>query len=175
LGEELFKEGAYLEALKQFQNAKELLSKQNKNGEAGLFSDLIAGIEGIIEEREKRLEILEREKMEGDSVKIFDLYYDIIEISKKLRDLDAINMFQSDLYEFFQTKKSKLGDIENYRFDLEKKAESLSNNSFFEVAAQLYGKCEDISQFLLKFEKEGEIANIEKFRNKKNENLEKIT
>ncbi|MFX1432043.1 MAG: DUF2341 domain-containing protein, partial [Promethearchaeota archaeon] len=53
LGEELFREGAYLEAIKQFQYAKEVLSKYGRNEDAALFSDLITGIEGIIEEREK--------------------------------------------------------------------------------------------------------------------------
>ncbi|MHA2039274.1 MAG: LamG-like jellyroll fold domain-containing protein, partial [Promethearchaeota archaeon] len=175
LGEELFEEGAYLEAIKQFQNAKEILSKQGKKEDLALFSDLIAGIEGLIEEREKRIEYLEKEKIDGDSVKIFELYFDIIEISKKLRDLDAINMYQSELYQFFQPKKFKLVEIENHRFEFEKKADSLSNNGFFEMAAQIYGKCEEISQFLVKLESEEEIANVEKFRNKKNENLEKIS
>ncbi|MFW9940734.1 MAG: DUF2341 domain-containing protein [Candidatus Thorarchaeota archaeon] len=175
LGEELFKEGAYLEAIKQFQSAKEILLKQGKNEEVALLSDLIAGIEGLIDEREKRLEILGKEKIDGDSVKVFDLYYDIIEISKKLRDFDAINMFQSELYQFFQTRKFKLIDIENHRLELEKKADSFSNNGYFEMAAQIYGKCEEISQFLVKLEKEEEIANVEKFKNKKNENLEKFS
>ncbi|MFX1532395.1 MAG: DUF2341 domain-containing protein, partial [Promethearchaeota archaeon] len=175
LGEELFNEGAYLEAIKQFQSAKEILLKQGKNKEVALFSDLIAGIEGLIDEREKRLEILEKEKINGDSVKVFELYYDIIEISKKLRDFDAINMFQSELYQFFQTRKFKLIDIENHRFELEKKADSFSNNGYFEMAAQIYGKCEEISQFLVKLEIEEEIANVEKFKNKKNENLEKFS
>ncbi len=175
LGEELFSEGAYLEAIKQFQHAKDLLSEHGRNEEVVLISDLIAGIEGLINEREKRLELLEREKIEGGSVKIFELYYDIIEISKKLRDLDGINMFQSELIQFFQTNKFKLVVIEKHRANLEQEADSLSHNGFFEMAAQIYGKCEEISQFLVKLEKEEEITNVEKFRNKKNECLKRIS
>ncbi|MFX1233180.1 MAG: DUF2341 domain-containing protein [Promethearchaeota archaeon] len=175
LGEELFNEGAYLEAIKQFQNAKEILSKQSKIEEVALISDLIEGIEGLIEEREKRLELLEKEKINEDSVKIFESFCDIIEISRKLRDFDAINMYKSELIQYFQMNQFKIKDIENYRSNLEHEADSLSNNDFFETAAQIYGKCEEISQFLAEFENEEEIANVEKFRNKKKENLEKIS
>jgi tetratricopeptide (TPR) repeat protein len=175
LGEELFNEGAYLEAIKHFQNAKEILLKQGKNEEIALFSDLIAGIEGLIDERENRLDVLEKEKINEDSVKIFELFFDIIEISKRLRDFDAINMYQSELIQYFQMNQFKIKDIKNYRSNLEHEADSLSNNDFFEMAAQIYGKCEEISQFLVNFENEEEIANVEKFRNKKNENLEKVS
>ena len=84
-------------------------------------------------------------------------------------------MFQSELIQFFQTNKFKLVVIEKYRSNLEHEADSLSNNGFFEMAAQTYGKCEEISEFLVKLEKEEEIVNVEKFKNKKNENLEKIS
>ncbi|MFX1380587.1 MAG: hypothetical protein ACFFA4_15990, partial [Promethearchaeota archaeon] len=163
LGEELFNEGAYLEAIRQFQYAKEVLSKHGRNEDAALFSDLITGIEGLIEERERRLEILKTEKIHGNSVKIFELYYDIIEISEKLRDLDAIGMFESELIKYFQINKFKLKDIELYLSDLEKEAEALSNNGLPENAAQIYGKCEKISQFLSKLENEGELSNVEKY------------
>jgi tetratricopeptide (TPR) repeat protein len=161
-GEELFKEGAYLEAIKQFQYAKDILSNHGRNEDAILFSDLVAGVEGLIEEREKRLEILEKGKIEGDSVKVFELYYDIMEISKKLRDLDAVSMFQSELIQYFQMNKFKLRDIESYKLNLEKEADSLSNNGYYEKAAQIYAKCEEISQLLVKLEKEEELANLEK-------------
>jgi len=173
LGEELFAEGAYLEAIKQFQSAKEFLLKYNRYEEAILFSDLIAGIEGLFEEREKRLELLEYEKNSGDSTKIFDLYYDIIEISKKLRDTDGINMFQTDLIRFFQASKSKLPELEILRFNFEQQAASLLDNHLYKDAAKLYEKCENLSQFLENFRKE-EIGNIRKFRNKKNECLQKL-
>jgi hypothetical protein len=41
------------------------------------------------------------------------------------------------------------------------------NNNNCEEAAQLYENCEKISQFLVLLELEGELSNIEKFRNKK--------
>ncbi|MFW9971968.1 MAG: DUF2341 domain-containing protein [Candidatus Odinarchaeota archaeon] len=173
LGEELFKEGAYLEAIKQFQFAKEILLKQDRHEDTALFSDLITGIESLIEEREKRLDILKKEKVEGDSVKIFELYYDIIKISEKLRDFEAISMFQSELVQYFQNNILKLNKIENYQLDLERDADSYSNDGFFEESAQLYAKCEQISQLLVKLGKKEEITNIEKFRNKKNSILNK--
>ncbi|MFX0104964.1 MAG: DUF2341 domain-containing protein [Candidatus Hodarchaeota archaeon] len=174
LGEELFAEGAYLEAIKQFKHAKEILSKQGRNEEVVLISDLIAGIEALIEEREKRLELLETEKIEGDAARIFELYYNIIEISKKLRDLDVVSMYQSELIQYFQMNQFKLNDIEQYRSNLEHEADSLSNNGFFERAAQIYGKCERISEIFIQSERDGEIANIEKYRKKEAECLNKI-
>ena len=48
------------------------------------------------------------------------------------------------------------------------------NNNKFENAAQLYEKCELVSQLFVQLEKDGEIANIEKFREKKAESLNKI-
>ncbi len=175
VGEELFKEGAYLEAIKQFQNAKEILSKQGKKEDVALFTDLIAGIEGIIEEREKRLEILEELKLKGNSVEIFELFNEIIDISKNLRDLDTASFYQSELTQFFQINKLKLIDLEDYRNIMEQKAVSLMNNNYFDQAAQLYEKCEKMSQFLVSLEWEGEIANVEKFRNKKTDCLKKIS
>jgi len=174
LGEELFNEGAYLEAIKQFQNAKDILSKQGKNEEAVLFSDLIGGIEGLIEERENRLELLEKEKIDGDSIKIFELYYDIIAISKKLRDPDGASFYQAELITYFQNNDWILVDLEKYRSEMGQEAESLYNNSYFENAAQLYEKCEIISQLFVQLGREKETAKIEQFRYKKDECLKKI-
>ncbi|MFX1596189.1 MAG: DUF2341 domain-containing protein, partial [Promethearchaeota archaeon] len=174
LGEKLFNEGAYLEAEKQFELGKEFLLKHGKEEDAKLFSELSSGIKGLIEEREKRLEILEQVKIEGDSVKIFDLYYDILEISKKLRDLDGENMYKSELIQFFQTNKFKLIDIKRHIFYLEQEADSLISNNFFEKAAHLYEKCENLSDFLVQLGKEEETKNIRKFKNKREECLKKI-
>jgi len=173
MGEELLAEGAYLEAIKQFQTAKEILLKSDRHEEAILFSDLIAGIKSLVEEREKRLELLESEKIMGDTARIYDIYYDIIEISKKLKDIDGINMFQIDLIKFFQANESKLPELEIIRFNFEQQAASLLDNFLYKDAAKLYEKCENLSQFLENFRKE-EISNIEKFRNKKNECLKKL-
>ncbi|MFX1469322.1 MAG: hypothetical protein ACFFB8_11725, partial [Promethearchaeota archaeon] len=174
LGEKLFNEGAYLEAEKQFELGKEFLLKHGKEEDAKLFSELSSGIKGLIEEREKRLEILEQVKIEGDSVKIFDLYYDILEISKKLRDLDGVNMYKSELIQFFQTNKFKLINIKRHIFDLEQEADSLIRNNFFEKAAHLYEKCENLSDFLVQLGKEEETKNIRKFKNKREDCLKKI-
>jgi hypothetical protein len=174
LGEELFTEGAYLEAQEQFKLGRDLLINLGREDEAKLFSELIAGIEGLIEEREKRLEILEQIKSEGDSAQIFELYQDLIDISKKLRDPDSASFYQSELINYFQNNKLKLVDLEKYRFELDQKAESLFSNNNFKMAAQFYEKCEKITQLLVQLEREEDITKIEGFRNKKNECLKKI-
>jgi len=117
---------------------------------------------------------LENEKIHGDSARIFDLYYDIIEISKKLRDFDAISMFQTELIQFFQTNKFKLPEIEKLRFNLEQQADLLLNDHLFEMAAKMYEKCEILSLLLENFSKE-EIINVENFRNKKDKCLQNLT
>ena len=65
-------------------------------------------------------------------------------------------------------------DLEKYRFELNQKAESLFNNNVFEIAAQLYEKCEKISQLLVQLGRDEDVAKIEEFRYKKNECLKKI-
>jgi hypothetical protein len=175
LGEELFAEGAYLEAQKQFKKGRDLLINLGREEEAKLLSELISGIEGLINEREKRLEILEQAKLEDNAAQVFDIYHEIIAISKKLRDPDTASFYQSELIQFFQTNKLKLVNLEVYRSILEEKADSLLNSNQLENAAQLYGKCEKISRLFVQLEKDGEVENIEKFKNKKAECLDKIT
>ncbi|MFX1431915.1 MAG: hypothetical protein ACFFCY_17240, partial [Promethearchaeota archaeon] len=174
LGEELFAEGAYLEAQKQFMLGRDLLTNLGKEEEAKLFSDLISGIEGLIEEREKRIETLEKVKIEGNSVQIFELYHEIIAISKKLRDPDTASFYQSDLIQFFQTNRLKVIDLQEHRNILEQKADSLLVNNQCEIAAQTYGKCERISKLFIQLERDGEVANLEKFRNKKTDCFNRI-
>ncbi|MFX0036257.1 MAG: hypothetical protein ACFE9I_11535, partial [Candidatus Hermodarchaeota archaeon] len=174
LGEELFAEGAYLEAQKQFKVGRDLLMNLGREEEAKLFSELLSGIEGLLEERERRVELLEKVKNEGDSVKIFELYYDIIEISRKLRDLDGINMYESELIQFFQINKFKLIIIQKHIYELEQEADSLIKNNLFEKAAHVYEKCENFSNFLVQLGNEEEINNIRKFKIKKEECLKKI-
>ncbi|MHA2282406.1 MAG: DUF2341 domain-containing protein [Promethearchaeota archaeon] len=174
LGEELFDEGAYLEAQKQFRIGRDLLLNLGREEEAKLFSELIAGIEGLIEARENRLEILDQVKIEGNAEQIFEMHQDLIEISKKLRDPDGISYYQSELINYFQNNNLILPDLEKYRSELDHQAESLYRNSNFENAARFYEKCEKISQLLVQLEKEEEIPRIEEFRYKKNACMKKL-
>ncbi|MFX1529035.1 MAG: DUF2341 domain-containing protein [Promethearchaeota archaeon] len=174
MGEQLFTEGAYLEAQKQFKLGRDLLINLEREDEAKIFSELIAGIEGLLEERDKRLELLDQSKSEGDSVQVFQVYQDLMDISKKLRDSDSSSYYQSELIDYFQKNSLKLENLEKYRFELNQNAEVSYSNNFFEEAATLYDKCERISQLLVQLEREEEIAKIEEFRYKKNECLKKI-
>ncbi|MFX1426981.1 MAG: LamG-like jellyroll fold domain-containing protein [Promethearchaeota archaeon] len=174
LGEELFAEGAYLEAQKQFKLGRDLLINLGRGEQAKVFTDLISEIEELIIEREKRLIILEQIKLEGNSRQIFDMYQDIIEISKKLRDPDSASLSQSELILYFQNNQLNISDLEKYKFELKKKADILFNNNFFEKAAEHYEKCVQISELLVQLERENEVSIIEEYRNKKNECLNKI-
>jgi hypothetical protein len=175
LGEELFADGAYLEALKEFKLGRELLLNLGREEEAKLFSELIFGIEGIIEEREKRLNLLEETRIEGNSEQVFEIYQDIIDISKKLKDPGSISYYQSELIQYFQNNDLFAVDLEIYRVGLSQKAETLSNNNNFELAAQLYEKCEKISQLLVQLGRNEDVAKIEEFRYKKDECLKRIS
>jgi hypothetical protein len=174
LGEQLFAEGAYLEAMRQFKLGRDYLLNLGREEEAKLFSELISGIEGLMHEREKRLELLEKFKVEGNTVQIFELYQDIIVISKKLRDPDTASFYQAEIINYFQTNKLNFIDLEDYRFELNQKALSLIINNKFEIAALQYEKCEKISQLFVQIGREEEIANIEEFRLKKEECLRKF-
>ncbi|MFW9824428.1 MAG: hypothetical protein ACFFE4_15900, partial [Candidatus Thorarchaeota archaeon] len=175
LGEELFSEGAYLEAQKEFMLARDLLLQLGRDEETKLLSELITGIDNLLEERDKRLELLENTKIAGDAVKIYENYHDVIEISKKLRDTDGVSMYKSELIEYFQLNGPKIKDLEEHRAYLEQYTELLLSNNEFKKAAQLYEKCENISQLFVQLDMDDEVANIEKFRVKKNDCLKRIS
>ena len=175
LGEELFNEGAYLEALKQFEQAENLLLNLGKKEEAMVYSKLVVEIKTFNEEREKKLEILEQEKLDNNFINIFELYFELIEISKKLKDFDAVKMYQYELIQLFKIEKLSISDLENKRDNLEEQANSLLNKNLFQKAAQLYENCEEISQYLVQLGRGEENSNVDKFRTKKSECLRKIS
>jgi len=174
-GEKLLAEGAYIEAQKQFEFAEKILLKLGKKEEALLLLNLNIGIKELSEERDMKLEILEEAKIGNDSLIIFEIYYDLIELSKKLKDYDSAEMYLSELTHFYQNDQIKLRNLEYQRFDLYKQANSLIGDEIFEKAAEFYEICEKISLFLVQFGRENEKINVKKFREKINECLSKAT
>ncbi|MBY9016909.1 MAG: hypothetical protein KGD68_14560, partial [Candidatus Lokiarchaeota archaeon] len=174
-GEKLFTEGAYFEAQKQYEVAEKILLELGRKEEALVFSDLTLGIKELSEEHDKKLEILEEEKSGNDSLKIFDLYSDLIELSKKLNDTDSAEMHLSELTQFYQMDQKALKDLEYQRFNMNNQANSLLNENNFEKSAEFYEKCEKISQLLVQIGRDNEKKNVEKFREKINECLNKAT
>ena len=79
------------------------------------------------------------------------------------------------MIDYFQNNSLIIANLEQYRTELDQNAESLYRNSNFEHAAQLYEKCENISQLFVQLEREEEVAKIEEFRYKKNECLKRIS
>ncbi|MFX0026662.1 MAG: hypothetical protein ACFE8M_09610 [Candidatus Hermodarchaeota archaeon] len=163
-GIELFAEGAYLEAQKEFEFAEKILLKLGRKEEALEFLDLHIGIKELVEEREKKLKLLESEKLEEDTLSLFDVYNDLIELSLRLKDVDMADMYQSELIQLFQSDKLKLKDLEYKRFILYKEANSLIDEALFEKSIKLYEKCRKISELLVKLGRENETKNIEKFK-----------
>ena len=174
-GENLFDEGAYLEAQKQFELAEKILLKLGKKEEALLFSNLTSGITELNEERDKKLEALEEVKLGNDSLKIFEIYYDLIELSKKLKDYDSASMFLSEFTQFYQTDQIKLRDLKSQRFNLCVLANSLIVERKFEKSAELFELCEKISQFLVQIGRENGKDKTEKFRENIKECLNKAS
>jgi len=175
LGEELFDEGAYLEAQKQFKEVEELFLKLGNSREAASYSKLIIEIDRLNKEREIKLELLEQEKLEEHPTNIIALYFDLIDIAKRLNDSDAVKMYQSEMERLFNTKKLRISDFEHKRDSLEKQADLLLNRNHLEKAIKLYENCEEISRFLVKIGREEENFNLKKFIDKKNECIRKIT
>ncbi|NHJ19993.1 MAG: hypothetical protein EAX91_03540 [Candidatus Lokiarchaeota archaeon] len=172
-GEKLQSEGAYLEAQKQFEFAENILLKLDKNEEASIFSELKMSIRELSDERDKKLEMLGGVKLENDSLQIFETYYDIIELSEKLKDHDSAEMYLAELIDFYQMEQAKLRELEYQRFKLYQQANSFIEEKNFEQSVEFYEKCEKISQFLVKIGKENEKNNVKKFREKIEECLSK--
>ncbi|MCJ7649577.1 MAG: hypothetical protein MUP85_13255, partial [Candidatus Lokiarchaeota archaeon] len=172
-GENLFDEGAYLEAIKQFELAEKILLKLGKKEEAFIFSNLTSGITELNEERDKKLEALEAAKLGNDSLKIFEIYYDSIELSKKLKDYDSASMFLSEFTQFYQTDQIMLRDLKSQRFNLCIQANSLIIERKFEKSAEFFELCEKISQFLVQIGRENGKDKTEKFRENIKECLNK--
>ncbi|MFW9950330.1 MAG: hypothetical protein ACFFKA_09445, partial [Candidatus Thorarchaeota archaeon] len=174
-GNELLAEGAYLEAQKQFEFAEKVLIRMGRKEEALEFSNLKVSIKELAEEREKKLEQLELEKLGVNSLVIFDLYNDVIELSQRLKDVDVADIYQSELIEEFQSNEQKLKDLEYQRFKLYQQANSFMMNKMFEKAVEIYEQCKKVSQFLVKLGRVNENKNIEKFDNLINDCLKKAS
>ncbi len=174
LGEELFNEGAYLEALNQFEIAEELLLKFDKKDDAIYYSKLIANIKSLSDEREIKSEDLESEKEKKNFIKVMDIYIDLIQISKKLKDFDMLKFYHFELNQLLKDGNLKISDLEHKRTKLEERANTSLDQNLFEEAAKFYESCEEISHILLQFDRVEENYNIDKFREKINEVLKKI-
>jgi tetratricopeptide (TPR) repeat protein len=174
-GKELFAEGAYLEAQKQFEFAEKILLRLGRKEEALEFSGLKINIKELAEQRDKKLELLEVEKTGKNSISIFELYNDLIELSSRLKDVDMASMYQSELIQIFQTDEARLKDLEYQRFKLYKEANLLMDEKVFEKSAEIYEKCENISLFLVELGSLNETINVEKFRYMINECLTKAS
>jgi len=174
LGEELFNEGAYIEAQKQFELAEKLFLKLDKKEETNFYSKLVADIIRLSEEREDKLENLEKEIEKKNFIKVLDLYFDLIKISKKLKDFDIMKMYQSEVIQLLKDEKLKISNLENKRNSLEERANKFLDQNLFEEAAKFYENCEEISHLLLQLDRVEENYNIDKFRAKRNESLKKI-
>ena len=174
LGEELFNEGAYLEAQKQYESAQELLLKLDRKDEALFYSKLVNNIKTLIEDREIKLELLDKEREANNFIEVMDIYVDVIQISKRLKDLDMLLMYRAELIQILKDGKVKISDIEHKRNKLEEQANNHLEQELFEEAARLYKYCEEISYILLQFDRVEENYNIDKFKDKINEVLKKI-
>ena len=174
-GNELLAEGAYLEAQKQFEFAEKVLIKMGRKEDALEFSNLKITIKELAEEREKKLEQLELEKLGNNSLVVFELYNDVIELSHRLKDVDVADIYQSELIEDFQSNEQKLKDLEYQRFRLYQQANSLMIDKMFEKAVEIYDQCKKISQFFVKLGRINENKNIEKFDNLINDCLKKAS
>ncbi len=84
-------------------------------------------------------------------------------------------MYLYELTQFYQSDQIVLRDLEYQRFNLYKQANSLIEEKIYEKSAELYEKCEKISQFLVQIGRENEKNNVEKFREKIKDCLNKAS
>jgi hypothetical protein len=174
LGEELFDEGAYIEAQKQFELVEQHLIKIGKTDEAAYYSNLTADIKRMSKEHEVKLENLEYEKINNNFLKVMEIYIDLIKIIKKLKDLDTLKMYQLDLIQLVKDGNLKVSDLEDNRTRSEEQANIYLEQNIFKEAVNLYENCEEISQILLQLDRVEENYNIDKFKEKIKQLLKKI-
>jgi len=174
LGEELFNEGAYLEAQKQYEIAEALLLKLKKKDEALFYSKLITNIKNLNKEREDKLENLEKQKEKDNFIKVMEIYFEVIDISKKLKDFDILEMYQSELIQLVKDGNLDISDLEHKRNKFEEQGNIYFDQDLFEEAAEFFEYCEEISHVLLKLDRLEENYNIDKFRDKIKKVLKKI-
>ncbi|NVM30563.1 MAG: hypothetical protein HWN65_17110 [Candidatus Helarchaeota archaeon] len=99
LGDELFSDGAYLDVINHFNQTSITLLKYGLIDEAFTFSQRATKLKALVDEREKKLQLLEREKQRNDLMEVLLLYNDIIELSRKLNDLQAVDYYQYELHQ----------------------------------------------------------------------------
>ncbi|MFW9784911.1 MAG: hypothetical protein ACFFFB_21705, partial [Candidatus Heimdallarchaeota archaeon] len=92
-------------------------------------------------------------------------------ISKKLRDSDALHMFQLEFIQIFQNDNLKLIELEDYRIILEEQIKLFLVENKTEKVIESYDKCEIITELLVQLGKEEEKINLDRYRNKKFEFL----
>jgi len=117
---------------------------------------------------------LEKEKENNNFIKAMELYIDLIQISKKLKDFDSSKMYQFELVQLLKDGKLNISYLEQKRNRLEEQAIICLDQNLFEEAAKIYENCEEISHVLLQLDRVEENYNIDKFRKKINECLKKI-
>jgi tetratricopeptide (TPR) repeat protein len=172
-GEELYSEGAYFEALKQYKVTEKILAILGRHEEAFIYSDLITEINKNLEVREKTLNVLKEEVIKGDFMRIFNVYYVLIEISKKLNDYNSIDKYQSELIEIFHEKKNSTAELELKKSIFEENARTFYEQKDYEKATKFYKQCERFSHFLFQLGKQKELSNVKKFRTKRIESSKK--
>ncbi len=166
LGEELFDEGAYIEAQKQFELAEQHLIKIGKKDEAAYYTNLVAEIKRLSKEHEIKLENLEYEKSSNNFLRVMEIYIDLIKIIKNLKDVDTSKMYQHELIQIVEDGNLKISDLEDKRNKLEEQAKYYFDQNLFKEAVKLYENCEEISHILLQLGRVEENYNIDKFKEK---------
>lgn len=97
LGDELIAEGAYLKVINYFNQAATTFLRNGFFKEARTFTNKVMEIRHLILERDQKLNLLAKEKSANHLMNLPILYRAIIEISRKLNDLEGIQFYQSEL------------------------------------------------------------------------------
>ncbi|MFX0134423.1 MAG: hypothetical protein ACFFDN_12360, partial [Candidatus Hodarchaeota archaeon] len=148
-GKSLFAKGAYLEAIKLFKNMVDYLLKIERKKDALFFSRKCDQIKKLMEERKENLKLLNQAKFNKNLIKVIDQYKKLIEISKKLNDIDGLEMYKIKLSEFTKSNKISVPELELKSMVLEEKATHLEKQYLYGAASDLYKKCEVISLLLI--------------------------
>jgi hypothetical protein len=166
IGRKLMEDGDFTQALTLFKETSDLLLEEGRKREAVYFSLQFNKLRGLLIERKEKIDELREARSKNNQINVLRLFPDIIDLSKRLKDDEALRRYESEFMDFKENFDINEGNLLSERTKLAKKAAILEKQELFKDAAVLYQKAEKISSVLNIMNYENG-SNVKKFKNKK--------
>ncbi|MBD3228349.1 MAG: hypothetical protein GF329_09190 [Candidatus Lokiarchaeota archaeon] len=166
IGRKLMDDGDFTQALTLFKETSDFLLEEGRKREAVYFSLQFNKLRGLLIERKEKIDELREARSKNNQIEILRLFPTIINLSKQLKDDEAVNRYESEFIDFKENININRKNLLAERIKLAKKAIILEKQGLFKDAAILYQKAEKISSVLSIMGYEND-SNITKFKKKK--------